>query len=615
MPLVSMSTFRLLIAVLALMGYEKLLVVGSSFQQQYKFDEALEYYEQGQILIHAGQVEDSLPFYRAANRLYVNSTQFLYSLGSAELSNGLFAKAHSRFITLLDLLGEPSYLNVNADVNRAVGVDVFDRSNAHCNNHLFEHENRKLIRVLLEQCEVGMRSSPVSLTPFQQMVAKRQPRILPIQERPIFVIEQVGAAGVNTSDGDVIGDDDGALQLRPEFQEPFIVRNCLSYLDMEASVTDFFASSPHVAAGAAGSSPVVLLPRFSSLFGTHMVEMYPQNMLVPPNKKYTRSLREALEYISHPSGAYTTVDASDPGAYLQWSLNASVLEHFLESISPGNALDINRYTTDVNSKVDSAIVSNSLHNSSGGGLHLLSPRITRSLQEYIRGRYALWQQRLGRNDTQNNNTGEEHIARQRGLYDHMAAVTHWNMVLVGEPGAGMFYHEDLIPVGSFQLQLQGHKKWRICSPERESQDDEVDIATVLVGGSSEKGFETTESADVCYEGTVSAGDLVYYPPSWGHETSSDVMHRNDADDNHTTPLNIAVSSSIVLDTDASGQRKNDFHEFIQRSCAASTSGNDNITTTTTTTMVDSDLTTNTAKLKIRTTKIFTFSPAFCEIMI
>ena len=30
----------------------------------------------------------------------------------------------------------------------------------------------------------------------------------------------------------------------------------------------------------------------------------------------------------------------------------------------------------------------------------------------------------------------------------------------------MFYHEDVLPVGSFQVQLRGRKYWKICNSSK-----------------------------------------------------------------------------------------------------------------------------------------------------
>ena len=40
------------------------------------------------------------------------------------------------------------------------------------------------------------------------------------------------------------------------------------------------------------------------------------------------------------------------------------------------------------------------------------------------------------------------------------------MVLVGEAGSGMFNHQDTLRTASWQAQIQGSKRWHICSPEQ-----------------------------------------------------------------------------------------------------------------------------------------------------
>ena len=112
-----------------------------------------------------------------------------------------------------------------------------------------------------------------------------------------------------------------------------------------------------------------------------------------------------------------------------------------------------------------------------------------------------------------------------------------SITTIGEMDAGMFYHEDVLPVGSFQVQLRGSKYWKICNS-----------STLFISspGSSES------SRPVCYEFIVNEGDilniyatskllhliiyigdLVYYPPNWGHETHS------------LGTVNVAVSNSII----------------------------------------------------------------------
>jgi tetratricopeptide (TPR) repeat protein len=504
-----------------------------SLQRQHLYEEAEEYYEQGQILTHAGQFEDALPFYRAANRLFTNSTKFLYYLGLSEFNNQFHVKAHARFHTLLDLIarghtgGEHDALvTASADEYEFEIEEMIEESSTALTP---PHHNTGTIESLLKECARRMNESP-SLTPFEEMSQKRRPTVLAMHERPLATIQS--------------SEEDLSLHLRLEFQEPFLVRNVLAELGMEARVAALFAP---------GGDSRSLLPALEAHFGEHLVEMYPQNILSPPTKKYTRPLREALEYVAHPSGAYTAVDASDPGVYLQWSVNASTLEQLVDLISPGGA---------------------GVGGANGGvlGLGGLSSRITASLQQYLLHRYSQRERHEGRGTTAREADPESPAVR-RALYDYLAAATHWNMVLLGEMGAGMFYHEDLIPVGSYQLQLLGHKFWRICTPDAKDSSD----------GDGSKA--------VCYEGSVGAGDLVYYPPSWGHETSS------------TGRMSVALSSSIILNTGMSNATDDDvethdnniFHRFVRDSCDVSTAG-----------------TVHEDRAGRQTVSAFSFSASFCD---
>ena len=46
--------------------------------------------------------------------------------------------------------------------------------------------------------------------------------------------------------------------------------------------------------------------------------------------------------------------------------------------------------------------------------------------------------------------------------ERFSLLSHWRMLLIGERGAGMFNHKDTLRVSSYQLQLQGKKRWHLC---------------------------------------------------------------------------------------------------------------------------------------------------------
>lgn len=209
-----------------------------------------------------------------------------------------------------------------------------------------------------------------------------------------------------------------------------------------------------------GNLSAFSIETLSDAFGDlHAVDFYPQNMLNKPTKVYTASLREALDFVRLPEGAYMTVDASEPGTYVQWNMNDTIWDALLQHGDLSGALPT------------------ALSHSLGALFDAAEP----------------------------GGSGTERIA---GIRRDLALKTHWYMLLVGESGSGMFRHQDTIPVGSWQAQMAGNKRWRICVPHPRAMEAVADT-----------GLEA-EGADhgQCYETIAGPGDLLYYPPHFWHET-------------------------------------------------------------------------------------------------
>ena len=100
----------------------------------------------------------------------------------------------------------------------------------------------------------------------------------------------------------------------------------------------------------------------------------------------------------------------------------------------------------------------------------------------------------------------------------------------------MFFHQDALPVGSWQLQLQGSKRWTICEPSfnLSSYDHPNDLNKI--------------SSSLCYEVTVHEGDIIYYPPSNWHQTI-----------NIDDEVSIAISNTVIHD-------QNQLIKFIRNEC-------------------------------------------------
>lgn len=143
-------------------------------------------------------------------------------------------------------------------------------------------------------------------------------------------------------------------------------------------------------------------------FGNEKVDFYPHNMIEEQAHPYTHILKPAVEQLSLPEGVYIGVDASKPGTYIQWNLDYNNWEKLLNSIGATNIpplLDDNDW------------------------------------QEYC----------FPTNDD-----------RSKFYID-----THWKMLLIGETDAGMFNHKDSLRTSSWQIQLNGRKKWHICAPSED----------------------------------------------------------------------------------------------------------------------------------------------------
>ncbi len=225
-------------------------------------------------------------------------------------------------------------------------------------------------------------------------------------------------------------------------ERPFIVREALPQLGWDL-----------------GSA--LSLSSLNESFGSHRVDFYPQNMLVKPQKVYSVPLRESLEYLAYPEGAYLTVDTSEPGTYIQWNMNHSTWQTLLQQ-SPRSALP---------------------------------PALSGNMEDFFQSLL------LGHTEEQRQLLGGCMARIKHGF----EVRTHWFMLLLGERGAGMFCHQDSLPVGSWQAQISGAKHWKLCPPVEET-------------AVSESGEPVSLTKAACFEATARPGDLLYYPPHFWHET-------------------------------------------------------------------------------------------------
>lgn len=191
----------------------------------------------------------------------------------------------------------------------------------------------------------------------------------------------------------------------------------------EVSAANFYQSTLN---GVFYSAPVIIRGVFSWVnkqaaadflsdlvreHGKSVADYYPQNMFEKSVNPFFLSLADAVRQLSYPTEVFETVDASQPGTYVQWNL---------DSLSWSSVLHM------LQKKSRSTEYKHILEQLDGGGwVNSCLPTDDEKSKFYL--------------------------------------ATHWKMLLIGEKSSGMFNHKDTLRTASWQLQLSGDKLWHLCS--------------------------------------------------------------------------------------------------------------------------------------------------------
>ena len=206
---------------------------------------AKDYFEHGDFLsLENGSIQDSLPFYRAATRL--NPLEFRYweRLGNVEILLEYFDLAKERFKRALYLYDACETCKLKLD--ELLAADTAD----------------KLV-------------SPLD----------------------VFSISEISVhepSGERSFDGTL----------------PVVVRQAATYLHLNLSEFTPF--------------------HLQAAYGLELTETYPQNMRRKPSRLYTMTLTEAINFVMFPELAFASVDASASGMYIQWNMNNSMFQKLLD---------------------------------------------------------------------------------------------------------------------------------------------------------------------------------------------------------------------------------------------------------------------------------------------
>jgi hypothetical protein len=427
-----------------------------SDHQAKRIEDAQSYFIEAKMAQEAGELKESIPFYRAALRLLPDSVEYLTALGMVEFQLGHHAQAEKRFRKVLTI--EPASTSAKYYVK------------------MIESKLRKKTACFGGNCEDD------------DVV----PQVYdPVPELPSDVLARCAEGGLT-------------CDTFPSFAEhsayPFVIRGAMRHLAADLSVFQ----------------PASLNASCANL----NVDFYPQNMLSKPTKVYTVPLHKALDYLAYPEGAYLTVDASEPGTYIQWNMNETVWDTVLERAGLLHTLpSVFAHSMDSLLHLPEAVIG--VDGAEAGAAEAAGQATSSAVASLNRAKHSFGYK------------------------------THWYMLLIGEEGSGMFPHQDTLAVGSWQAQVAGSKHWRLCSPEstamrskEQSRADQEDDSE-----------EDSTPLGVCYETTLSTGDLIYYPPFYWHETR-----------NLETP-SVSLSGTVVVEA-----YLNELRNMLRVECEDDTKG-------------------------------------------
>lgn len=188
-------------------------------------------------------------------------------------------------------------------------------------------------------------------------------------------------------------------------------------------------------------------------FPDSIVDFYPHNMDKSDTHPYLTPMHEAISELKSPSGKFPS-NKEHPGTYLQWNINLADWKKLAED------WDL----------------------------------------PYAFRRDEDWMDECMTTDA---------------IRDEFSKRTHWRMLLLGNEGAGMFNHQDVLRTASWQAQFMGSKKWHICAPDQGRFL--YGAGQVDVWDWDYERYPAFVNAD-CYEDTVVAGEMMFYPRDYWHQT-------------------------------------------------------------------------------------------------
>lgn len=204
------------------------------------------------------------------------------------------------------------------------------------------------------------------------------------------------------------------------------------------------------------------LQYFVDVFGDQRVDFYPYNMEVERVSPLFANMTAAIQELKHPTGKFEKSVNNPNTSYIQWNIHDQQWNRLIADLGP------------IPPELDSS---------------------TAWIQDCLPKRKRT--------------NSPLHLTDQYGV------ATHWRMVLIGNQGAGMFNHWDVLHTASYQFQAVGRKQWHICPPSEWDYMNGAGGANTFYPDYDR--VPQLANAD-CYLDVVGPGQFVYYPKDYWHQT-------------------------------------------------------------------------------------------------
>ena len=245
---------------------------------------ASNYHQEALNRANAGNLDASLPLFRAAIRLAPSNLLYLNDLGVTEMRLGDYHRAQKRFLVAIE------QIQLTEDYDGSGGNSEFLTSDSMA----LARENLLELKNFMSEGDFyrGLDFNQLRLH-FHQL------------------LEPVEVSARSLMDSTL-----QQAEISSLLRAPFVSRGALKEWKWDFLTSDFATNKIHDVSSE-------ILKVLLEAFGDDRVDFYPQGMSEEHSRPFFASLREAISYMYHPQDIFDQCDASRKGTYVQWNMNSA----------------------------------------------------------------------------------------------------------------------------------------------------------------------------------------------------------------------------------------------------------------------------------------------------